>query len=137
MAPVRYTLEYAAPEVVAAWEAGAAAAAANRAADVWAYGVLAYELLTTRRAFPLKLTESEVRDSSHAASCCMHCACVRAAHAVARVPIATDGFRGTHRSHRCGMLRAIGRAALAPGAKARAATCAMIFSHTTAQRARS
>ena len=59
---IRFTLEYAAPEIAHAWEAGASSTTVDKAVDVWALGVAAYELLTQRRAFPAKMTEAEVWD---------------------------------------------------------------------------
>jgi hypothetical protein len=47
-----YSLLYAAPEVIAAVEAGRAHFVGSPAADVWALGVIAYELLTQSRALP-------------------------------------------------------------------------------------
>ena len=61
---VRYTLEYVAPEVAACYEAGNAQERASSKVDVWALGVVAYELLTKRTAFPASLTEAEVRPSA-------------------------------------------------------------------------
>jgi serine/threonine protein kinase len=45
-------LEYAPPEDVAAQEDGQLSSAADCMTDVWALGVIAYELFTHRRAFP-------------------------------------------------------------------------------------
>lgn len=58
---VRFTLEYAAPEVAARWEAGSSQERVGAKVDVWALGLIAYELLTKRTAFPTSLTEAEVR----------------------------------------------------------------------------
>jgi serine/threonine protein kinase len=62
VAPIRFTLEYAAPEIAHAWEAGGTAINADRAVDIWSIGVAAYELLTQRRAFSTKLLEAEIWD---------------------------------------------------------------------------
>jgi serine/threonine protein kinase len=62
VAPIRFTLEYAAPEIAHAWEAGGTAMTVDRAVDIWALGVAAYELLTQRRAFSTKLSEADIWD---------------------------------------------------------------------------
>jgi serine/threonine protein kinase len=46
-----FTLPYAAPEVVAAFEAGQHTVAMHPAADVWALGLIAFEMLTGERIF--------------------------------------------------------------------------------------
>ena len=58
---MRFTLEYAAPEVAAAWQACALSIEAHPALDVWAFGVMAYEVLTGQPAFADDLSENEVR----------------------------------------------------------------------------
>lgn len=57
------TINYSAPEVIAASAPGARPCAATAAMDVWAFGVLAYELLLGRRAFPFAADERVVRDA--------------------------------------------------------------------------
>lgn len=52
MASLSFSLKYAAPEVVHALEAGEKAIRVEPAVDVWAIGVIAFELLTGERAFP-------------------------------------------------------------------------------------
>ena len=47
-----FSLLYAAPEVIAAAERGETRTVACPAADMWALGVIAFELLTSSRAFP-------------------------------------------------------------------------------------
>jgi serine/threonine protein kinase len=47
-----FTLSYAAPEVIAAFEAGARSHIVSPAADVWALGLIAFEMLTGERTFP-------------------------------------------------------------------------------------
>jgi len=48
-----YSIKYAAPEVVHALEAGSRTIHVDAAVDVWAVGVIAFELLTGERAFPI------------------------------------------------------------------------------------
>ena len=63
MVPLAFSLAYAAPEVVAAFTAGDAAATASTAADVWSLGVVAFELLSGRRAFPPGTAVSVLMDA--------------------------------------------------------------------------
>lgn len=51
MAPIAYSPGYAAPEVIRAHAAGHREMPAHPAADVWALGVMAFEMLTGERAF--------------------------------------------------------------------------------------
>ena len=60
MRGLSYSLQYAAPEVLAAVEAGATSIATSAAADIWALGVIAYELLTNSRAFGMGSTRANV-----------------------------------------------------------------------------
>ena len=68
MASLKYSLKYAAPEVVQAVEAGSTTIFVDAAVDIWAVGVIAFELLTGKRAFPncgMSLAESnqDARDA--------------------------------------------------------------------------
>jgi serine/threonine protein kinase len=58
--PLSFTPRYAAPEVVAEHNAGRHTLLATPTADVWALGVIAYELLTGERAFPADLSDDAV-----------------------------------------------------------------------------
>jgi len=49
--PLNFTLPYAAPEVVAAWNGGRTSITATHALDAWALGVVVFEMLTGRPAF--------------------------------------------------------------------------------------
>ena len=51
-ASLMFSLKYAAPEVVRALEAGSRTIRVDAAVDIWAIGVIAFELLTGERAFP-------------------------------------------------------------------------------------
>ena len=62
--PIAFSLMYAAPETLAAAERGERTARASAAADMWALGVIAFELLTRSRAFPVGLGSA-----AHAADC--------------------------------------------------------------------
>ena len=52
-ASLSYSLKYAAPEVVHALEEGSRTILVDSAVDIWAVGVIAFELLTGERAFPI------------------------------------------------------------------------------------
>lgn len=52
-----YSLHYAAPEVVHAVEAGSRTIYVDAAVDMWAIGVIAFELLTSTRIFPVHVFE--------------------------------------------------------------------------------
>lgn len=52
-APLNFTFTYAAPEVIAAFAAGALDVEASSALDAWSLGVMAFELLTGAPAFQL------------------------------------------------------------------------------------
>lgn len=52
------TLQYAAPETVAASEVAASGVTADPATDIWALGIVAFELLTGRRVFTVGNTAS-------------------------------------------------------------------------------
>ena len=47
-----YSLKYAPPEIIHALEAGRKTTQVSGAVDIWAVGVIAFELLTGERAFP-------------------------------------------------------------------------------------
>jgi Protein kinase domain len=51
-APLLYSVQYAPPEVIAAAARGKRTVVASGAVDVWALGVVAFELLTRSRVFP-------------------------------------------------------------------------------------
>jgi serine/threonine protein kinase len=59
-ADLSLTLSYGAPEVMASYEARQRTHVATAAADVWALGVIAFELLTGEPVFPAMATQSEI-----------------------------------------------------------------------------
>jgi serine/threonine protein kinase len=61
-ADIVFSLRYAAPELIMAMEAGNHTIKACAAVDVWALGVIAFELLTGVRTFPVSVTKREVCD---------------------------------------------------------------------------
>ena len=64
-ASLSLSLKYAAPEVVRAYEAGHKTISVDAAVDIWAVGVIAFELLTQDRAFPSH--NMSLRDSDQVA----------------------------------------------------------------------
>ena len=58
-APLTLSLKYAAPETIAALEAGCRTIHVDAAVDIWAIGVIAFELLTGERVFPVRAGESQ------------------------------------------------------------------------------
>ena len=61
-AGLAFSLNYAAPELLAAKEDGACTVTVDGAADMWALGVVAFELLSKRRTFAAGTPEAEIRD---------------------------------------------------------------------------
>ena len=68
-AKISYSLGYTAPEVILAVEAGQRHMEASSALDIWAIGVVAFELLTRRRAFAPATHRSQVLLHLPAISC--------------------------------------------------------------------
>jgi serine/threonine protein kinase len=62
-APLSFSLAYAAPEVIAAYEAGATTMRASEACDVWSVGIVAFELLTGERVLGTAMTKAETLDA--------------------------------------------------------------------------
>lgn len=60
--PLSFSLLYAPPESIFAVENGQKTTVADPAADMWALGIISYELLTARRVFPRSLNAEEVRN---------------------------------------------------------------------------
>lgn len=56
--PLSFTLWYAAPETIIAFKAGQEMCTASEAVDLFAFGVLCYELLTGVPYYPLDTTTS-------------------------------------------------------------------------------
>eukprot|EP00892_Ulva_mutabilis_P002841 jgi/Ulvmu1/12558/UM090_0045.1 len=68
MASLSFSLKYAAPEVVHALEAGSKTILAETAVDIWAIGVIAYELLTEEPAFaPFNMSAAQSNSSAQEA----------------------------------------------------------------------
>eukprot|EP00892_Ulva_mutabilis_P007647 jgi/Ulvmu1/5254/UM022_0047.1 len=61
-APLSFSLKYAAPEIVAAYESKQRTIVASPAMDMWALGLMAYELLTDTSAFPAGTAAKTVCD---------------------------------------------------------------------------
>lgn len=57
------TINYAPPEIISSAAEGQPRCAAAAAMDVWAFGVLAYEVILGRRAFPFAADARAVRDA--------------------------------------------------------------------------
>lgn len=55
-----FSLQYAPPEAVRAYVDGHKTIDSSPAADIWAFGVVAFELLTARRTFPPRTPAAEV-----------------------------------------------------------------------------
>lgn len=71
-AKISYSLGYTAPEVILCVEAGQRHMDAAAALDIWAIGVVAFELLTRRRAFAPATRRSQV--------CCADACCCELIH---------------------------------------------------------
>jgi serine/threonine protein kinase len=56
---LRFTLAYAAPEVVRAWKRGDKTCLSTAAIDAWALGVMVYEMLTCKPAFDMLVQGSD------------------------------------------------------------------------------
>jgi hypothetical protein len=67
--PLSFSLTYAPPEALAAFDAGQQSTTVAPAGDMWSLGVIAYELLTGCRVFPRELSHADIRaqvcDLSH------------------------------------------------------------------------
>jgi serine/threonine protein kinase len=62
--PLSFTMAYAAPEVIGAWQSGQKSILAAEEQDSWSLGVMVFELLTGRPAFDMfKQGREEVRTS--------------------------------------------------------------------------
>ena len=59
-----YSLKYAPPEIIHALEAGRKTTEVSGAVDIWAVGVIAFELLSRRRAFNAFAAQGEVRPTA-------------------------------------------------------------------------
>ena len=58
--PISFTLRYAAPETVAAFQRGKSTSNADTAVDVFAFGIMCYELLTRAPYYPSGVNGQEV-----------------------------------------------------------------------------
>jgi serine/threonine protein kinase len=58
--PISFTLRYAAPETVAAFQQGRSTSIADTAVDVFAFGIMCYELLTRAPYYPSGVNGQEV-----------------------------------------------------------------------------
>lgn len=58
--PISFTLRYAAPETVAAFQQGKSTSKADTAVDVFAFGIMCYELLTRAPYYPGGVNGQEV-----------------------------------------------------------------------------
>lgn len=56
-----FSLRYASPELAAAQERGATTTCSHASADIWALGVVAWELAARRRAFPSAASAADIR----------------------------------------------------------------------------
>ena len=79
VAPLSLTMAYAAPETVEAYVRGEKTVVADSAVDVWAVGVMAFELYTHRRVLStgtadvrLFFTESSISKRAVAGACFSH-----------------------------------------------------------------
>ena len=61
-APLQFTLPYAPPEVVTAYQQGQHTIVASAATDIWALGVIAYELLT-REVWHQGLSQQQITEA--------------------------------------------------------------------------
>ena len=59
-APLALSVGYAPPEVIFAYSVGLESMRVNTAADMWSVGVIAYELMTARPAFPAHMAKDDV-----------------------------------------------------------------------------
>jgi serine/threonine protein kinase len=61
--PLKYSLHYAAPELVCAARAGSSSGTVSAEADVWGIGIIAWELLTSERVFPPGIEAAAVTET--------------------------------------------------------------------------
>ena len=74
VAPLSFTLAYAPPEVVEAYQNGDPLIESTPALDAWSLGVMAFELLTGAPAFKL-LTDGRCRVCDSPVTCCSEQRC--------------------------------------------------------------